>query len=52
LIMNSFFVLRLLFEDLLKTDGLPRIGTDETDLRTGKGKDEIQGSFAALRMTT
>jgi hypothetical protein len=30
------------------TEGLTRIGTDETDLRTGKTRsnDEIQGGFA------
>jgi hypothetical protein len=28
------------------------IRVDDADLGTGKGKDEIQGSFAALRMTT
>jgi hypothetical protein len=32
-------------------EGLPRIGTDKTDLRTGKSNDEVQGAFAALRMT-
>jgi hypothetical protein len=26
--------------------------TDETDLRTGKSSDEIQGSFTPFRMTT
>jgi hypothetical protein len=39
-------------------EGLTPIDTDDTDLRTGNGKgkyrnnDEIQGSFAPLRMTT
>ena len=38
----------------LRTEGLTRICTDETDLRTGKSKnnDEIQGSFSPFRMTT
>jgi hypothetical protein len=36
-----------------KTESLTRIYTDETDLRTGKSKndDEIQGSFTSFRMT-
>jgi hypothetical protein len=37
----------------LRTEGLTRIYTDETDLRTGKSKSngEIQGSFTSFRMT-
>jgi hypothetical protein len=35
-----------------KTQGLTRICTDETDLRTGKSNDEIQGAFTPFRMTT
>jgi hypothetical protein len=33
---------------------MPLICTEKTDLNMGnsKGKDEIQGSFASLRMTT
>jgi len=27
------------------TEGLTRIGTDETDLRTGNSKDEITADF-------
>jgi hypothetical protein len=36
-----------------RTEGIRRIFADEMNLRTGKSKDknEIQGSFAALRMT-
>jgi hypothetical protein len=38
----------------LKTESLTRICTDETDLRTGKSRnnDVIQGSFTPFRMTT
>ena len=45
---------RAFLGDCPKTEGRPRIFTDETDLRTGKSdsKDEIQGSFTAFRMTT
>jgi aspartate/methionine/tyrosine aminotransferase len=37
----------------LETEGLTRICTDETDLRTDKSRDndEIQGSFTPFRMT-
>jgi hypothetical protein len=45
---------RMFLETCLRTEGLTRIRTDETDLRTDKSKnnDEIQGSFTAFRMTT
>jgi hypothetical protein len=45
---------RTFLETCLRTEGLTRIRTDETDLRTDKSKnnDEIQGSFTAFRMTT
>jgi hypothetical protein len=36
---------------MARTEGLTRIGTDETDLRTGNSKDEMQGAFATFRMT-
>ena len=50
---NPALILERLCRSCTKTEGSTRISTDETDLRTGKSKnnDEIQGSFTAFRMT-
>ena len=33
-------IFQLYFQGCLRTEGLPRIGTDETDLRTGKSESK------------